>query len=293
MRSEMADAQMNYSDMSRMQYYGSSPSQFLKILYPSTPKGLHPVAIIIHGGFWKSKYGISPPTAACETLAPDLQDHQFIVVEVEYRRDGDEHWGWPYSNNDVTEAYKAATCLPHVDRSRIYLIGHSAGGTLALWLAARLSRLRDAALPRHVLALAPVADLREAVNLRLSDEGDAVIRYMHGTPKDKSSQYDDACPTCAASQLVGANITLVAGTNDTDVPLAIVKRLYQAIEDVAARESCTERGHLDFLTLPETDHFDLVHAGTGAWRIIREKILQNSRSPVKVSEPEQEELTGE
>ncbi|PXF45336.1 hypothetical protein BWQ96_04856 [Gracilariopsis chorda] len=253
--------------------YGVSPSQFIYIHYPTATNVPCPLVFFIHGGFWKSRYGIDPPTAACETIAPDLQQHGFICAEIEYRRSEDSPWGWPHTNHDVLTAYK--TVLDHashsVRTSKVIVVGHSAGGTLALWLGAQLVKEHFPVLPAYIYALAPVADLRMAVRMRLSDDGDAVQRYMHGTPKHIPGEYDKACPTALATHLACLNIRLVAGSADTDVPPSLAKRLCNCVRDAAVFED-RARGSLVLDVFTRAAHYDMVNAGSAVWTQLRDSM---------------------
>lgn len=254
-------------------FYGESPSQFINIHYPDTKDVSSPLAVFIHGGFWKSRYGIDPPTAACETIAPDLRQHGFVCAEVEYRRSEDSPWGWPHTNHDVLAAYKTLLDqLSHSIRtSKVIVVGHSAGGTLALWLAAQLVKEHFRVLPVYIYALAPVADLRMAARMRLSDDGDAVQRYMHGTPQQIPEAYDEACPTALVTYLACLDIRLVVGSADTDVPPALTEHLCKCIRDAAVFED-RARGSLVLDLFTKATHYDLVNAGLSVWTQLRDSM---------------------
>lgn len=267
----------------RLVSYGAHPSQFFRLwTHDGDSSPSHPTVFFLHGGFWKSQYGIHPPTAACETIAPDLVSRGFVVVECEYRRSADVPWGWPHTNVDVLSAYTATTQLAEVDAARIFVVGHSAGGTLALWLAAQLSSssLREGCvyLPVHTIALAPVADLEQAVRMKLSDDGDAVVNYMHGTPAEKSEAYRAACPTSRAVDLASKSVTLVIAERDDDIPASIVESLGAAIE--RSRDAAIG-GQLHVMRLHNADHFDLVHASSSAWEQIASRLQQLAFKPAQ------------
>jgi acetyl esterase/lipase len=122
--------------------YGNHPSQYGELRLPSSP-GPWPVAVIVHGGFWRTAHG-------CELgqpLAGELVEAGFATWNLEYRRVGDDvragGGGWPQTCLDVaagvdllaTAGQEAAG--GRLDLSRIVALGHSAGGHLAGWLAAR------------------------------------------------------------------------------------------------------------------------------------------------------------
>jgi acetyl esterase/lipase len=154
-----------------------------------------PVAVLYHGGYWKQQWTVD--NTPITSIVPDLLSTGFGVVEVEYRRRDDEGGGWPGTNQDVLLSLNSLqTVAPdesaNLDLGNVTLIGHSAGGCLVLWLAAQELQ----ATLRLVVAVAPVCDLHEAYHLRVSDEGDAVERYMKCTPEadEGLAQYFEASP---------------------------------------------------------------------------------------------------
>ena len=106
--------------------YGDDPSQF-GVLY-----GEGPVAVVIHGGFWKAEYGLD----LNEALAEDLAERGWAAWNIEYRRLGNGG-GVPETLDDVSAAIDKLAELDGVDLSRVVTIGHSAGGHLAAWAATR------------------------------------------------------------------------------------------------------------------------------------------------------------
>lgn len=154
-----------------------------------------PLAVLYHGGYWKQQWTVD--NTPINSVVPDLLCKGFGVVEVEYRRRDDEGGGWPGTNEDALLALNAlqtvAPCeCASLDLGNVTLIGHSAGGCLVLWLAAQELQVRLAL----VVAVAPVCDLNEAYFLKVSDEGDAVERYMKCTPETDEglAQYAHASP---------------------------------------------------------------------------------------------------
>ncbi len=115
--------------------YGTDEFQFGDLRLPKGA-GPHPVAIVIHGGCWMSEYGLS----YMGHLSAALTEAGVATWCVEYRRVGNQGGGWPGTFEDVARAAdhlrKIAKTYP-LDLNQVIAVGHSAGGHLALWLAAR------------------------------------------------------------------------------------------------------------------------------------------------------------
>jgi acetyl esterase/lipase len=181
--------------------YGDDSSQFFELWQPE--QAVVGFAVFIHGGFWRAKYDLSHANPLCAALAA----RGIITASLEYRRIGDLGGGWPGTFDDVIAGFKAAS--EQVGRSPV-VIGHSAGGHLALRLASETISLKA------VVALAPVADLRLAFEMNLSNG--AVVEFLGGTPEQIPGRYDEAC---AITRPVSVPCIIVHGTNDEDVPIEI------------------------------------------------------------------------
>src|SRR5579872_3790642 len=147
--------------------YGTEKLHFGELHLPATA-GLHPVAIVIHGGFWHIPYDYTLMTG----LADDLAARGIAAWNIEYRRIGDPNGGWPNTLLDVASAADFVRVIAEryqLDLQRVVPIGHSAGGHLALWLAARPYIPQDNVLAQTnndvplavcgVISLAGVSDL--------------------------------------------------------------------------------------------------------------------------------------
>src|SRR4051794_30693792 len=140
--------------------YGPRRAQRVEVTLPEGG-GPHPVAVLVHGGFWRSRYTLS----LMRPLAEDVVRRGWAAYNVEYRRLGPlSRGGVPQTLDDVAAAIDAIATQPELDATRVVAIGHSAGGHLALWAAGRT----DARVPlTGVVGQAAVADLAEAERLRL------------------------------------------------------------------------------------------------------------------------------
>ena len=223
--------------------YGDHADQFLRFYFPKKKK-LPPVIVIVHGGFWKTKFTVD--NAAIECIAPYLVDRGYAAVEVEYRRG---EGSWPLSSEDVASALKVVAEDPWIDKKNIIVLGHSAGGHAAIVAA------ETTLLARLTVAIAPVADLVQAYDRRLSDEGDAIEIFLGGkTPTSDPELYHRASP--ALSMLPLKTTTLVVtGANDADVPPDLTRDFNKRILAAALEDD----RHV-FMELPVADHYSIVDA---------------------------------
>lgn len=160
--------------------YGAHPAQFFELHRPRGA-GPHRVVVLIHGGFWRLPWD----RTLMRPLARDLVGRGYAAVNVEYRRLGEEGGGWPGTCEDVAAALRALGELGRADATldltAVTLVGHSAGGHLALW-AAQHTELDV----RLVVSQAGVSDLRAAVRDRLDEENGkppATLEFMGGPPE--------------------------------------------------------------------------------------------------------------
>ena len=209
--------------------YGNEPSQFFDLFLP--PDKTSGAAIMIHGGFWRTRYDLQHASHLCAALARE----GIATASLEYRRIGESGGGWPGSYEDVLAAFDAAQKQLG---DRIVVLGHSAGGHLALRLAADRN-------PSGIVALAPVADLTQACQLNLSNG--AVVEFLGGTPKAIPERYADADPRHHASSVQRC---LIHGEQDDIVPVAL------SLSYLKARG--TDKPDIALIKLKHADHFDLI-----------------------------------
>ncbi|MFZ1154632.1 MAG: alpha/beta hydrolase [Solirubrobacteraceae bacterium] len=211
--------------------YGPHRSQRADLYLPRRG-GRHPVMIIIHGGSWQAGYG----KIVMRGLAGDLMRRGWAVWNIEYRRIGDGG-GWPETFEDVASAID---CLPTLDApldlERVSILGHSAGGHLALWAASRAKLPAGApgahSAPslmrlRRVISQAGVCDLADGY--RRVPEG-AVKSLMGGGPEELPERYAIADPM--AHVPLGMPVLLVHGTADETVSVEL-SRNYASAERAA------------------------------------------------------------
>lgn len=176
-------------------------------------EGPFPVAVAIHGGYWRARYTkrIQKPAAT------DLVRRGLAVWNIEYRRLGGGG-GWPATFEDVAAAIDLLAELrdPRLDLERVTVVGHSAGGQLALWAAARRDRGRVRIA--RVCAQAGVCDMASA--------GNAARELMGGGPDEVPERYAQADPMRLVP--IGVPILLVHGAADETVPVKRSRRFAEA-----------------------------------------------------------------
>ena len=133
--------------------YGQDPSQYGELRVPRGP-GPHPTLILIHGGCFKAAYATASDLAP---MADALKAMGIASWNIEYRRVGDAGGGWPGTYVDVGRAidyFRTLAGRHNLDTGRVVIMGHSAGGHLAMWAAARarVPAHSDAVHDRHFLA---------------------------------------------------------------------------------------------------------------------------------------------
>jgi acetyl esterase/lipase len=208
--------------------YGTRRGQVGELWWPSPesrPAGDLPVVVLVHGGFWRAPY----TKTLMRGLARSITEHGWVAWNIEYRRVGffGGGGGWPNTFDDVAAAVEVLEAQPGLDLERVVTCGHSAGGHLALWLAARAGLAEGSPdgpvrVPvRGVVALAGVSDLELAYELDLGRG--AVSGLLGGGPDVVPERYASASP--AARLPLGVPQVLVHGADDTVVP-ATMSRAY-------------------------------------------------------------------
>ena len=199
-------------------------------------------------------------------LCEDLAEHGLAAWNLEYRRVGNGG-GWPETFLDVAAGIDALADLDApLDLERVGAVGHSAGGHLALWSAAR-ARLPEGApgarprvVPRAVVSQAGVADLRLAAVTAPSDEP---TRALLGS--------EDLYYLASPRELVplGAEQLVLHGERDTVVALEISRSYAEAA--TAAGDPCELR------VQPGAGHFEHIDASSREWREARDWLAERLR----------------
>jgi len=232
--------------------YGDHRDQVIDVHLLRGDEGPAPVVIFLHGGFWRPGYD----RVHARPLAQGLVEAGHLVLLPEYRRAG-----WPVLFDDVAAGVdRALTLVPEYggDPARVVLMGHSAGGHLVLWSAARHRLPADSPWHRpspdvRVVALAACSDLELCAEWAL--DVDAAATLMGGGPGKVPERYALADP--AALLPLGTPVTLVHGTADDRVPV-------QMSREYAAR-AIGSADPIALVELPGVDHFALIDPLSTAW----------------------------
>lgn len=234
--------------------YGDAPEQFGVLRLPTDGDDRLPVVVLVHGGFWRNPYDLT----LMDPLADDLVARGFAVWNIEYRRLGDDGGGWPGTLTDVAAAvdHLAVVADDHaVDVRRTAIVGHSAGGHLALWAAGRSALPDDApganpaVVPTLAVGQGAVVDLIGAAAEPLGNG--AVMELLDGTPAEVPERYEAARPRLGA----GPTMVSVVGTNDDVVP---------------PRFSANPSGAdaIEVIEIDGAGHMDLIDPDHAAWSAV-------------------------
>ena len=247
--------------------YGLDQYQFGDLRLPSTPPP-HPVVVGIHGGYYRAMYGLDYYGPLCESL----RGIGIATWNMEYRRLGNDGGGWPGTFLDVahgTDYLRKIASHYGLDLARVVTLGHSAGGHLALWTAARphiqpsdTLHMADPLPIKAAISLAGVLDTRRAWELRLSSN--VTEELLGGTPATEPERYASASPYELLP--LGLPQALIHGTADTAVPLEMALRYYEAAQ--------AKGDPVTLLTPQDAGHFEIVDPRTPAWTQVMQVIRQ-------------------
>ena len=241
--------------------YGADANQFAELRVPGGA-GPHPVVVLVHGGCFKTY-------ASLANLAPVgdvLKGRGIATLNVEYRRVDQPGGGWPNTYLDVGNAVDHVRTLAgehHLDLSRVVIVGHSAGGHLAMWAAARSRVPRGSALyMANPLAVRGVVDLAGPLDLTANIEGyeglcrDRVItNLMGGTPASVPEHYTQASPMKLLP--LGVPQVIVLGEYEEYVPRHFAQTYVQTAERAGDR--------VRMLLIPGAGHFEIASPRAAIW----------------------------
>jgi acetyl esterase/lipase len=246
--------------------YGDDPFNFGDLRLPNRA-GPHPIVVVIHGGFWRSMYGLDHIGHLCAALTAN----GIATWSIEYRRLGNPGGGYPGTFLDLAAAInhlRKISSQYHLDLNRVVVMGHSAGGHSALWYAALNRVPHDSPIYTAnpltlsaVISLAGVSDLRFASELRLSSS--VTNELIGGNPREYPERYAAASPIELLP--LGVRQFLLHGTVDENVPFEMSQRYHDA-----ARAQGDE---VTLIPFPQTGHFELIDPESHVWNRLLETVV--------------------
>jgi len=233
--------------------------------------GPHPVAIVVHGGYWRTQFG----SLVMRPVCADLRRRGWATWNIEYGRIGrGGRGGWPTTFADVAVAVDHLATLddPRLDLDHVVVVGHSAGGQLALWIGGRPGLppgavgAGPAVTARHVVALSPVTDMVRA--------GAPAAAVLGGTIEDVPEHFAQADPVRRLP--LGPPVTVVHPVDDETVPVARSREYLQAARVAGA--------DVELVEPPTGGHRDVIDPRHAAWRAAAQRLdaLRGAR-PAPVS----------
>lgn len=236
--------------------YGADAYQKVDVWLPAG-QGPFPVVLMVHGGCWTTSIA---DRSLMDWAADDLRRAGYAVWNIDYRGVDRPGGGYPDTFLDAataTDLLRANAAKYRLDLSRVVAVGHSAGGHLALWLAARPKlpansplRTLDPLPIAHVVSLGGLPDLEQTAASPDNGCGVEVVGKLVGT--GRADVYDDT----SVPRLfpLGVPQDLVNGREDAIIP-------FRLATDYVAKA----RGDATLHTVPDTGHVELISPGTPAW----------------------------
>ena len=236
----------------RMQW-GASDWQYADLYMPEEESEFDkghgvPCVMLIHGGFWKQKFDSS----LMEPIAEDLADAGIAAWNIEFKRWSPEDTGvWMETISDVLRAWGQLALLPGIDMTRSMIMGHSAGGHLALMLASKAETK-----PWLTIAQSPICDLFSADSDKLSDEGDAIRKWIGSDPMENEGVWKILNPIDNPPKTA---VLLAHGKDDADVPISQSETYYRVMK---AKDCDIQKLWLN------GDHYSVIDVASDDWLVI-------------------------
>ena len=249
--------------------YGVESSQYGELRLPAGT-GRHPLVIMIHGGCFKAAYATAQYFGA---MADALKADGIATWNIEYRRLGEPGSGWPGTYLDVGRAVDHVRAIAgehQLDLDRVVLVGHSAGGHLAMWAAARRRLTKTSELyVANPLPVRGFVDLAGPVDMTANISGyealcaDPVITsLLGGAPAAVPDHYAQA----SAIKLLPLGIpqVLVVGSHEDFVPLPVV--------DAYVTAATGAGDQVRRILIPGAGHFEIASPLSFTWPQVKAAI---------------------
>jgi len=254
--------------------YGTSPDQVVDLWLPEG-QGPFPVVLMAHGGCWQSDIA---NLTLMNYAAEDLRKRGIAVWNIEYRGIDRPGGGYPGTFQDVASA---ADLLGrdgpgyHLRTDHVVAFGHSAGGHLVLWLAARAripaGSVLKSAHPLPIAAVVSSGGLPDLEDIRPKGicGADTVERLVGHPTASHPHIYADTSP---AELGVGHDRQqLISGDQDPIAP--------PVLADAYAAEMKRKGATIGAVTIANTGHVELIAPGTPAWAETVRTIERLLRAP--------------
>lgn len=229
--------------------YGHETSQFGELYLPKTR--CIGVVCLLHGGFWTMPYSLEQ----FYEIADELSDLGYCVWNIEYRRIGEKNRKWTDTFDDVINGINEITNIKNthkqIDSNAIFVVGHSAGGHLAIWLNSQRLKINV----QKFIGLSPILDL-EIAYYGNSGNG-AVEKLLDGKPDKFPERYLYGSPINLPTK--NSPELIIHGKLDKDVPIKWSEMYYDKMK-LTGKVSLIELdycGHMDFIN-PQSKAFDIV-----------------------------------
>jgi acetyl esterase/lipase len=250
--------------------YGPAPHQFAELWLPKD-KGPHPTVIMIHGGCWLASL---PGTELMAYISEDLRKAGYAVWSIDYRRIGEDGGGYPGTFLDTAAAIdKLRDVAPthNLNLKKLVVIGHSAGGHLGMWAAARRRLPKSSPLaqadPLPIVAVVSLAGINDLAAYRAEGPsacgGSETIDSLVGASTRRGDPYADTSP--AALLPIGAKLVVISGGLDKIVPESFGMRFVHAASKAGDQD-------VSGAVFTKAGHFELIDPTSEAWTNIRGRI---------------------
>jgi len=250
--------------------YGDDPNQFGELRVP-VRVGPHPVVVLVHGGCWKAEY------ATLRDLGPigdALKKDGIATWNIEYRRLGEPGAGWPGTYLDVGRAIDHLRQIApeySLDLARVVVLGHSAGGHLAMWSGTRQQIPDNSPLYipnplrlRGIINLAGTVDMTQNIaNMDDRCQDTVVPRMLGGSPDSVPDRYRQV--SASAMLPLGVPQILIWGQRDDFIPRPLIAKY------ASAAQKAGDRAQL--IIVPNVGHFETASPASPAWQIVRKAVL--------------------
>jgi acetyl esterase/lipase len=258
--------------------YGPEPSQVADLWLPAG-RGRHPLVVMIHGGCWTKHIA---DLTIMDWAADDLRRRSFAVWNIEYRGVDEAGGGYPGTFQDVAagiDAVRGQAAAHRLKLDRVVVIGHSAGGHLALWAAARRKLpassplyTKDPLPVRAVVDLAGIADLKTDIEpdspAQTACGGEPALAMAGPTSPTRPDAFADTSPMALLP--LGVPTVVLHGAEDTTVPAAL---------GAAYAEAARAKGDTVTVLTPLGGHVEEIAPGSAAWAAAVSEIERLVKAP--------------